>query len=49
MDRTQLFDLSRDPYVLVNLAYQPERGAEVAQLTPLLEKEMAPTTTIRRR
>ena len=41
VDRTQLFDLSRDPHELVNLADKPEHAAKVAELTALLTKEMA--------
>ena len=41
VDRTQLFDLQNDPHELANLADKPEHAAKLAELTLLLEKEMA--------
>ncbi len=41
IDRTQLFDLRADPQETHNLADEPEQAARVAQMTGLLEKEMA--------
>ena len=41
VDKTQLFDLKHDPHELNNLADQPGHAAKVAELTALLEKEMA--------
>jgi arylsulfatase A-like enzyme len=41
VDRTQLFDLSADPHELINLVGQPAYAAKLAELTALLEKEMA--------
>ena len=41
VDVTQLFDLQTDPHELTNLAAQPEHAAKVAEMTALLEKEMA--------
>lgn len=41
VDRTQLFDLSNDPHELTNLANKPEHTAKIAELTALLQKEMA--------
>ena len=38
---TQLFDLQNDPHELTNLAGKPEHAAKVAEMTALLEKEMA--------
>ena len=40
MNRTQLFDLSRDPRELSNLADKPEHAGKIAELTALLTKEM---------
>lgn len=41
VDKTQLFDLRKDPYELTNLADKLEHAAKVAEMTALLEKEMA--------
>lgn len=41
VDETQLFDLQTDPHELTNLAAQPGHAGKVAELTVLLEKEMA--------
>ena len=41
VDQTQLFDLQNDPHELTNLAGKPEHAAKVAEMTALLEKEMA--------
>ena len=41
VDRTQLFDLSVDPHELNNLADKVEHKTKVAELTQLLQKEMA--------
>ena len=41
VDQTQLFDLQNDPHELTNLAAKPEHAAKVAEMTALLEKEMA--------
>lgn len=41
VDRTQLFDLSRDPLELENLADKPESKAKISELTALLQKEMS--------
>ena len=41
VDKTQLFDLASDPHELTNLAYKPEHAAKVAEMTAVLEKEMA--------
>lgn len=41
VDQTQLFDLENDPRELTNLAGKPEHAAKVAELTKLLEQEMA--------
>ena len=41
VDQTQLFDLTSDPHELHNLAAQPEHAAKVAELTGMLEKELA--------
>ncbi len=41
VDQTQLFDLTTDPHELTNLADKPEHAAKLAELTALLEKEMA--------
>jgi len=40
IDRTQLFDLDRDPLERDNLADRPEQAAKVAELTALLAQEM---------
>jgi len=41
VDKTQLFDLSSDPHELTNLAEKPEHAAKLAEMTALLEREMA--------
>lgn len=41
VDVTQLFDLQSDPHELTNLAGKPEHAAKVAEMTALLEREMA--------
>lgn len=41
VDQTQLFDLKNDPHELDNLADKPGHATKVAELTALLEKEMA--------
>jgi len=41
VDRTQLFDLGTDPHELNNLAGNPAHAEKLAQMTALLEKEMA--------
>lgn len=41
VDKTQLFDLQADPHELTNLAGLPEQAAKVADLTKLLQHEMA--------
>jgi len=41
VDYTQLFDLNIDPNELTNLADKPEHATKVAEMTALLEKEMA--------
>jgi arylsulfatase A-like enzyme len=40
VDRTQLFDLQKDPHESVNLADQPEQAKRIADLTAKLEAEM---------
>ena len=40
VDRTQLFNLKKDPHELKNLADQPRHAAKVTELTSLLQKEM---------
>ena len=37
----QLFDLRSDPHELTNLAEKPEHAGKIAEMTALLEKEMA--------
>jgi arylsulfatase A-like enzyme len=41
VDKTQLFDLGRDPHELTNLAEEPEHAAKVQAMTALLAGEMA--------
>ena len=41
VDKTQLFDLQADPHELTNLADRPEHAAKLAELTALLQREMA--------
>lgn len=41
VDQTQLFDLQTDPDEITNLAGKPEHAAKVAELTALLQREMA--------
>jgi len=41
VDQTQLFDLQNDPHELTNLAGKPEHATKVAEMTALLEMEMA--------
>jgi arylsulfatase A-like enzyme len=41
VDKTQLFDLSRDPHELDNLAEKPGYAERVNGMTTILEKEMA--------
>lgn len=41
VDQTQLFDLKNDPHELNNLADKPAHAAKLAELTTLLQKEMA--------
>ena len=41
VDQTQLFDLQKDPHELNNLAAKPEHAAKLAEMTTILEKEMA--------
>src|SRR5262249_3487331 len=41
VDQTQLFALQTDPHELVNLATKPQHAAKVAEMTALLEQEMA--------
>jgi hypothetical protein len=41
VDRTQLFDLAADPHELNNLADKPEHKGKLAELTALLQREMA--------
>jgi uncharacterized sulfatase len=40
-DQTQLFDLKNDPYEIHNLAAAPEHAAKAAELTALLNRELA--------
>lgn len=41
VDKNQLFNLNADPHELNNLADNPEHAAKLAELTAMLEKEMA--------
>ncbi len=41
VNRTQLFDLTKDPLELENLADKPESKSKIDELTSLLQKEMA--------
>jgi len=40
VDRTQLFDLTKDPHELENLADRPEQAARIATMMALLQQEM---------